>query len=56
MAFPIPRHLQRVDREHYIAGGEQRLHPRHGRFRCPAAPGPARPPGPDAPRPAHARS
>ena len=28
MAFPIPGHLQRVDRKHHIAGGQQRLHPR----------------------------
>ncbi len=28
MAFPIPGHLQRVDRKHHIAGSQQRLHPR----------------------------
>lgn len=28
MAFPIPCHLQRVDREYPIAGRQQRLHPR----------------------------
>ena len=28
MPFPIPGHLQRVDREHRVAGREQRLHPR----------------------------
>ena len=28
MAFPIPGHLQRVDRKHHIAGRQQRLHPR----------------------------
>ena len=28
MPFPIPRHLQRVDRKHHIAGRQQRLHPR----------------------------
>jgi hypothetical protein len=28
MPFPIPGHLQRVDRKHHIAGGQQRLHPR----------------------------
>jgi hypothetical protein len=28
MAFPIPCHLQWVDREHQIAGRQQRLHPR----------------------------
>ena len=28
MAFPIPGHLQRIDRKHHIAGCQQRLHPR----------------------------
>jgi hypothetical protein len=28
MPFPIPGHLQRVDRKHHIAGRQQRLHPR----------------------------
>jgi hypothetical protein len=28
MAFPIPGHLQRVDREHHIPRRQQRLHPR----------------------------
>jgi hypothetical protein len=27
MPFPIPRHLQRVDRKHHIACRQQRLHP-----------------------------
>ena len=26
--LPVPGHLHRVDREHHIAGSEQRLHPR----------------------------
>jgi hypothetical protein len=28
MPFPIPCHLQRVNREHHITCGQQRLHPR----------------------------
>jgi hypothetical protein len=28
MPFPVSSHLHRVDREHHIAGGQQRLHPR----------------------------
>jgi hypothetical protein len=28
VSFPIPGHLQRVDRKHHIAGSQQRLHPR----------------------------
>ena len=28
MAFPIPGHLQRIDRKHHIAGSQQRLYPR----------------------------
>jgi hypothetical protein len=28
MPFPIPGHLQRVDRKHHTAGRQQRLHPR----------------------------